>query len=56
MTTETDSHTTTLTQTLDQRPLSEIDPQIYQAIEQEKQRQETHIELIASRILPSCYH
>ena len=48
MTTETDSHTTTLTQTLDHRPLSEIDPQIYQAIEQEKQRQETHIELIAS--------
>ena len=48
MTTETDIHSTTLTQTLDHRPLSEIDPQIHQAIEQEKQRQETHIELIAS--------
>ena len=48
MTTETDIHSTTLTQTLDHRPLSEIDPQIHQAIELEKQRQETHIELIAS--------
>ncbi len=34
--------------TLDARPLSEIDPQIHQAIEQERQRQQTHIELIAS--------
>ena len=35
MTTETDIHSTTLTQTLDHRPLSEIDPQIHQAIELE---------------------
>jgi glycine hydroxymethyltransferase len=48
MTTETDSNTITLSQTLDSRPLSEIDPQIHQAIEQERQRQQTHIELIAS--------
>ena len=34
--------------TLDSRPLSEIDPQIHQAIEQERERQQTHIELIAS--------
>ena len=48
MTTDTDSSTVTFSQTLDSRPLSEIDPQINQAIEQEKQRQQTHIELIAS--------
>ena len=48
MTLETDSNTATLPLTLDARPLSEIDPQIYQAIELEKQRQQTHIELIAS--------
>ncbi len=48
MTTETDSNTATLLQTLDARPLSQIDPQIHQAIEQERLRQQTHIELIAS--------
>ena len=48
MTTTTDNPTTSLTPTLDSRPLAEIDPQIHQAIEQEKQRQQTHIELIAS--------
>ncbi|MEK9773038.1 MAG: serine hydroxymethyltransferase [Opitutae bacterium] len=48
MTIETDSNTATLPLTLDARPLSEIDPQIHQAIELEKQRQQTHIELIAS--------
>jgi glycine hydroxymethyltransferase len=48
MTIASDSNPATLTQTLDARPLSEIDPQIHQAIEQERQRQQTHIELIAS--------
>jgi glycine hydroxymethyltransferase len=48
MTTETDSLTNNQTITLDSRPLSEVDPQIHQAIEQERQRQQTHIELIAS--------
>jgi len=47
MTTETDTRTT-YSSTLDNRSLSEIDPQISQAIEQERQRQQTHIELIAS--------
>ena len=47
MTTETDTRTT-FSSTLDNRSLSEIDPQISQAIEQERQRQQTHIELIAS--------
>ena len=48
MTIASDSNPATLTQTLDPRPLSQIDPQIHQAIEQERQRQQTHIELIAS--------
>jgi glycine hydroxymethyltransferase len=48
MTTTTDNPKASITPTLDSRPLSEIDPQIHQAIEQEKQRQQTHIELIAS--------
>ena len=48
MTIASDSNPATLTQTLDARPLSEIDPQIHHAIEQERQRQQTHIELIAS--------
>jgi glycine hydroxymethyltransferase len=48
MTTETDSLTNNQTITLDSRSLSEVDPQIHQAIEQERQRQQTHIELIAS--------
>ena len=48
MTTETDSHSTMMHSTLDARPLAEVDPQIYQAIQQEKLRQQTHIELIAS--------
>ena len=48
MTIETDSNTTTQLATLDARPLSEIDPQIYHAIEQERSRQQSHIELIAS--------
>jgi glycine hydroxymethyltransferase len=48
MTTETDSLTNNQSTTLDSRPLSEVDPQIHQAIEQERQRQQTHIELIAS--------
>jgi glycine hydroxymethyltransferase len=48
MTTETDSTFTMKHSTLDARPLAEVDPQIYQAIQQEKMRQETHIELIAS--------
>ena len=38
----------TLTKALDDRPLSEIDPAIYAVLEDEKQRQSTHIELIAS--------
>jgi glycine hydroxymethyltransferase len=48
MTTETESLTNMQSLTLDSRPLSEVDPQIHQAIEQERQRQQTHIELIAS--------
>jgi len=48
MTVESDTTTDPLTQTLDARPLAEIDPQIHQAIEQAKYRQQTHIELIAS--------
>jgi len=48
MTVESDTTTDPFTQTLDARPLAEIDPQIHQAIEQEKYRQQTHIELIAS--------
>ena len=48
MTIETDTPSTLLSSTLDARPLSEIDPQIHQAIEQERKRQQTHIELIAS--------
>ncbi|MAK47024.1 MAG: serine hydroxymethyltransferase [Opitutae bacterium] len=38
----------TLTKALDDRPLSEIDPAIYAVLENERQRQSTHIELIAS--------
>ena len=38
----------TLTKALDDRPLSEIDPAIHAVLENEKQRQSTHIELIAS--------
>jgi len=38
----------TLTKALDDRPLSEIDPAIHAVLEDEKQRQSTHIELIAS--------
>ena len=45
---DTDSNPVIFSPTLDARPLSEIDPQIHQAIEQERQRQQTHIELIAS--------
>ena len=48
MTTETDDHPSMIHSTLDARPLAEVDPQIYQAIQQEKKRQQTHIELIAS--------
>ena len=48
MTTETDDHPSMIHSTLDARPLAEVDPQIYQAIQQEKLRQQTHIELIAS--------
>jgi len=48
MTIETDTPSTLLSSTLDARSLSEIDPQIHQAIEQERQRQQSHIELIAS--------
>ena len=38
----------TLTKALDDRPLSELDPAIHAVLEDEKQRQSTHIELIAS--------
>ena len=48
MTIETATSSPAEISTLDARPLSEIDPQIHQAIEQERQRQQTHIELIAS--------
>ena len=37
---------------LDDRPLAEIDPAIHAVLEEEKQRQSTHIELIASETLP----
>ena len=39
----------TLTKALDDRSLSEIDPAIHAVLEDEKQRQSTHIELIASK-------
>ena len=48
MTTQTDTYSTMTRSMLDSRPLAEVDPQIYQAIQQEKNRQQTHIELIAS--------
>lgn len=48
MTIELDSPKVKTSSALDARPLSELDPQIHQAIEREKQRQQTHIELIAS--------
>lgn len=38
----------TTTKSLDDRPLSEVDPAIHAVLEEEKQRQSTHIELIAS--------
>ena len=38
----------TTTKSLDDRPLSEVDPAIHAVLEAEKQRQSTHIELIAS--------
>ena len=38
----------TLTNVLDDRSLAEIDPAIHAVLENEKQRQNTHIELIAS--------
>ena len=38
----------TITKSLDDRPLSEVDPAIHAVLEDEKQRQSTHIELIAS--------
>ena len=38
----------TVTKSLDDRPLSEVDPAIHAVLEEEKQRQSTHIELIAS--------
>jgi glycine hydroxymethyltransferase len=37
-----------ITSYLDATPLAELDPAIYEAIKQERTRQETHIELIAS--------
>lgn len=43
-----DTTTTISTSLLDATPLAELDPEIFQAIEKEKQRQRTHIELIAS--------
>jgi glycine hydroxymethyltransferase len=48
MTTQTDTYSTMTRSMLDSRPLAEVDPQIHQAIQQEKNRQQTHIELIAS--------
>ena len=55
MTTETEINSMTINHTMNARPLSEVDPQIFQAIEQEKVRQQSHIELIASEnfTLPS---
>ena len=38
----------TLTKALDDRPLAELDPAIHGVLEDEKQRQRTHLELIAS--------
>ena len=38
----------TITKSLDDRSLSEVDPAIHAVLEDEKQRQSTHIELIAS--------
>lgn len=43
-----DNTATISTSLLDATPLAELDPEIFQAIEKEKQRQRTHIELIAS--------
>lgn len=43
-----DSATNTSTSLLDSKSLSELDPEIFSAIEKEKERQRTHIELIAS--------
>lgn len=43
-----DSATNTSTSLLDAKSLSELDPEIFSAIEKEKERQRTHIELIAS--------
>lgn len=43
-----ESATTTSNSLLDATPLSELDPEIFAAIEKEKERQRTHIELIAS--------
>ena len=43
-----ESATTISTSLLDAKPLSELDPEIFSAIEKEKERQRTHIELIAS--------
>lgn len=43
-----DTTATISTSLLDATPLAELDPEIFQAIEKEKQRQRTHIELIAS--------
>ena len=38
----------TQTKSLDDRPLSEVDPAIHAVLEDERKRQSTHIELIAS--------
>ncbi|MBT3666781.1 MAG: serine hydroxymethyltransferase, partial [Opitutae bacterium] len=43
-----DTATPTSNSLLDATPLSELDPEIFAAIEKEKERQRTHIELIAS--------
>ena len=40
--------------TLDRRPLSELDPAIFAVIEDEKVRQRTHLELIASENFAGC--
>ena len=44
----TDTANTTSTSFLDPTPLAELDPEIFNVIEKEKLRQQTHIELIAS--------
>ena len=44
----TDTANTSSTSFLDPTPLAELDPEIFNAIEKEKLRQQTHIELIAS--------